>query len=284
MFGSLESLPLEAFIEQERADDHLWMFLHIPKTAGSSFGTELAKARAPYRNIHVDYTDQSVPVRDQMDASVQTFIDEMDTTPYRSCSGHFNITQANRIAESHPDSRLITFLRHPLKRVVSDYRYARTPAHPPHLDFISRFPTLDDYVNAQATHNKMFKLLVAKSNAGMPEALDYLDQRYSFIGLVEMYPMSFNVIFRLFGESRMPSVHKRRTEATKDNEVEITAPLRRKIVDANWKDMAIFAHVRDRLSAKRDEWLALRGRQGSVGTRAQGKVAREPLPSKPASG
>jgi hypothetical protein len=258
VFGSLESLPLQTFIEQERADDHLWMFLHIPKTAGSSFGAELAKARAPYRNIHINYLDKDIPARKQMDSSIQSFIQELSGKAFRSCSGHFNISQANQIAESFPSTRLMTFLRNPVKRLISDYRYARTPAHPPHLEFIARFPTLEAYVDAPESQNKMFKLLIAKSNAGISEATEYLDQRYSFIGVVEMYPMSFNVISRLFGQNEMPSVHKRRTEATQDNIVEVTAPLQRRIQETNWKDAAIYSHVRDRLSAKREEWLAMR--------------------------
>ncbi len=48
MFGSLEMLPLRAFIDEERGDDHLLMFFHVLKTAGSAFGNELARARRPY--------------------------------------------------------------------------------------------------------------------------------------------------------------------------------------------------------------------------------------------
>ena len=249
MFGDLDHLSLQRFIEQERADDHLWMFLHIPKTAGSSFGNELARVRRPYRNIHVDYTDASVPVPQQMDRAIGRFISEMPTQQFLSCSGHFNVKQADAIAASNPKTKLISFLRHPVARVISDYRYARTPAHPPYRDFIARFPTFDAYLNSPG-QNKMFRLLTGNPTMTVFDATAYIDRRYTFLGVLEMHPMSFNVMFRLFGENRMPALHTRRTEATEDNEVEVSPDLERKIRDANWKDMALYEHVCGRLSKR----------------------------------
>ncbi len=254
MFAALGSLSLEAFIQQKKRDDNLWMFLHVPKTAGSSFGSELARARQPYRNIHVDFTDASVPIRKQMDLAVQKFIGELDERTFRSCSGHFRISHADAIARKCPNSDLVTFLRHPVDRVISNYRYARTPAHPYHKEFRERFPDLESYVDMPGRQNTMFQFLIRDQAATIPKAIAYLDERYAFIGLVEMYSMSFNVIFRLFGENRLPTFHTRRTLATAENAVMVTPEVRRIISELNWKDVALYEHVRERLARKHDEW------------------------------
>jgi hypothetical protein len=39
---------------------NLWLFLHTPKTAGSSLSAEIARVTQQYRNIHVDYKTPTV--------------------------------------------------------------------------------------------------------------------------------------------------------------------------------------------------------------------------------
>ena len=162
------------------------------------------------------------------------------------------------ILEARPRSKLISFLRNPVDRVISDFRYARTPAHPPYRDFIERYPTLEAYVDSRESQNKMFRILSGNGQMPVSEAVQLLDERISFIGVVDMYPMSFNIIFRLFGHDRMPSVHKLPTEETDHNTVEASEELKHKIAALNAKDVAIYQHVRERLAGKREEWASLR--------------------------
>ncbi len=71
-----------------------------------------------------------------------------------------------------------------------------------------------------------------------------------------MKGMSANVIFRLFGQNRLPTAHERQTPPTDDNGVEVTQSLHETISKLNWKDVALYHHVRRRLASRQEEWLS----------------------------
>ena len=51
-FGDIVQGSLQDFVNANRFDTELCVFIHIPKTAGSSLSTELDRMRPPYHNIH----------------------------------------------------------------------------------------------------------------------------------------------------------------------------------------------------------------------------------------
>jgi len=259
-FSRFASLSLEKAIEQETAPDDLWIFVHIPKTAGSSFAYELSEWRRPYRRVRVDDEDTITPHKKKLERAVSQFIEDCRTTPYRACSGHMNMRHVLRIREALPGARIVSMLRHPVERVISDFRYARTPSHPPHKEFIRRFPTIESYVDSPASQNKMFRILTPDPNITMDKFYEYLDENISFVGITELYPMSVNITARLFGVDLLPISHKRnKTETTVHNEVERSPALLRRIREVNDRDVGLYRLVRDRLIARREQWLASRG-------------------------
>lgn len=258
-FSSFANLALDEFVAKESAPDDLWIFIHIPKTAGSSFASELSELRRPYRNIHVDYEDKTTPHDLKLERAVDQFIHDNQTAQFRACSGHLTMRHVHRIREAFPRSRVVSILRNPVERVISDFRYARTPSHPPYKEFIKQFPTIESYVDSPASQNKMFKFLAPEPDMRMADLFTFLDEAVSFIGLTEMYPMSFNLVMRLFGLNKLPTSHKRKTEPTKYNQVVRTPELLKRIKEANARDFATFRLVKERLLARREQWLASRG-------------------------
>ena len=258
-FSLFANFGLDEFIEKESAPDDLWIFIHIPKTAGSSFASELSDLRRPYRNIHVDYEDKTTPHDLKLERAVDQFIRDNHTAQFRACSGHIGMRYVDKIREAVPRSKVVSILRNPVERVISDFRYARTPAHPPYKDFIKQFPTIESYVDSPASQNKMFKFLAPDPEIRMADLFEYLDQGVSFIGLTEMYPMSFNIVVQLFGLNKLPTSHKRKTEPTKYNQVVRSPELLKRIKDANARDFAMFRFVKERLLSRREQWLASRG-------------------------
>jgi hypothetical protein len=258
-FSGFANLGLEEFIDKESAPDDLCIFIHIPKTAGSSFASELSDLRRPYRNIHVDYEDKTTPHDMKLEKAVDQFIQDNSSTQFHACSGHITMRHVLRLRETFPRSRVVSLLRNPVERVISDFRYARTPAHPPYKEFIKQFPTIEAYIDSPASQNKMFKFLAPDSDISMPELFEFLDDSVSFIGLTEMYPMSFNIVMQLFGLNRLPTSHKRKTEPTRYNQVARTPDLLKKIKEANARDFALFRFVKERLLSRREQWLASRG-------------------------
>jgi hypothetical protein len=257
-FDELQSDGLGAFLDRNFDPEALWLFVHIPKTAGSSLANEIARLRRPYRNIHVDYEDKDTPHEKQMQAAVDAFIRDAQEKRFRSASGHITAQHARQIREAVPNTRLVTVLRDPVARVISDYRYARTPSHPPYQDFIRRFPTINHYVESRNSQNKMVKHL----GSGKPSEVF---EEFTFLGALELYPMSFNILFRLMGENVMPQLHERKTEGTANNKVELTPELTREIKDANAEDVRIFNAVRDALRTQRNAWAEIRKKPGPKG-------------------
>ncbi|WP_185209213.1 sulfotransferase family 2 domain-containing protein [Sphingomonas sp. NBWT7] len=261
-FGDIETGGLRDFLVADRFVDQLCVFIHVPKTAGSSLSAELARMRAPYHNIHRRYFHGGDTVTfSSLEEEIDTIIDSGALAAARSCSGHFTWDQAAPIRAARPDARFFTFLRDPVQRVISDYRYSRTPTHPTYRETIARFPTIESYVEARETQDKMARFLLPGDVRDRDAIEAFLTSRYAFVGLLEMYPLSFNILSRLLGENLLPSEHRRRTENTGDNEVADTPELRAFILDHNKRDRDLYVAAHRRLLAIRDEWRTLRAHE-----------------------
>lgn len=288
--GRLGTLPLERFISESAALDALWLFLHIHKTAGSSLSAELGELRRPYCNIHLDDAQElragvSSDVRlALLDPHVDAMIEADRRTPFGSASGHLSGVQAERIRTAIERTKLFTFLRHPVDRVTSHYRYQRSPLHPPHETFLARYPTLASYVEEGADDN----LMVRRLSLGPDEPVDAVIERvaatYAFVGIVEMYPLSFNILSRLFGEDRMPTRRERVTPPGTDPDAVLTPELRRRIAGRNEGDMRLYTHFRDLLEPHRLSWRATIGATPRATRQTRAGVTSPSAPAPKASG
>lgn len=257
-FGDLGHVGLQHFIDTNRFTSELCVFVHIPKTAGSSFSTELEKLRPPYTNIHRQYHGVDVVTFSRIEDELDRVTGQDSFAAGNSCSGHFSWTQAEPIRTARPDARFVTFLRDPIKRVISDYRYARTPTHPTYKQFIARYPDIESYVESPESQDKMARFLLPAKERARAEIEQFLNREYAFIGLLEMYPMSFNILSRLLGKDQMPVEHKRKTVQTADNAVNENDSLHEMIAEYNPRDKMLYDIVRRKLVTVRDDWRALR--------------------------
>lgn len=247
---------LDRFIAANAFADALGIFIHIPKTAGSSLGTELGRMRRPYINIHRRYFYGDTVTFSRIEDDIDDVVHDGVLPRTRSCSGHFSWTQAAPLRAARPDARTFTFLRDPVARIVSDYRYSRTPSHPTYAQTIARFPTIEQYIDAPETRDKMARFTIPPDVVARPQIDAFVSTHYAFIGLLEAYPMSFNILARLLGHDRLPSEHKRRTEATQENAVALTDELRAAIADRNPRDVALYQIVQEKLATVTGEWMA----------------------------
>jgi hypothetical protein len=257
-FGDLGSSGLGDFLATDSFTDELCVFIHIPKTAGSSLSTEIARMRPPYHNIHRRYFHGETVTFSSIEEEVASVIDSGAMASARSCSGHFTWDQAEPIRRARPDARFVTFLRDPVRRLISDYRYSRTPIHPTYRETIARFPTIESYVEARETQDKMARFMLPDDVTDHTAIKDFVKERYAFVGLLEMYPLSFNILSRLLGDNLLPSEHKRKTEDTQDNLIEDTPDLHDFILSHNPRDSDLYEIARQRLLAIREDWRTLR--------------------------
>jgi len=252
------------FRDQSDRDGLLWVFQHIPKTAGSSFRQEIAARLQPDANIHADHADRSRRAADSLQDALERFVVAYPQRQHRFASGHLRHAHVQRIASLGPQVRLVTMLRDPVARMVSDYRYMRTPSHPTFQDVIARYPSLADYVADPVTHNKMFKFLRPRGNSSVADVIADMERRFSFVGTQDDYSLALRTLLRLLGVDASPKVHTRRTVDSADNAVDELEQLRPRLEEANALDRALHDHFSSRLGAVRaalQQWLDERAPQ-----------------------
>lgn len=244
---------IEAYFEAGALRTGPCVFVHVPKTAGTSLRNELASFLQPDINIMVDYTDTSRSFHDRMDDAVDRFLDIAEGIGVRFASGHILARHVARIGARLPETRFVTFLRDPVQRIVSDYRYQRSPKHPVHAEFIDRMPTLEHYIQVVPEQNKMAQHLVPLSilgHADPAECVDSVMRNYAFVGIQDMYPVSVRTLTTLLGNPLWP---KLRQNVNEDGDAATVTPDMANTIRAlNPIDTALYDHFAGKLGAVRE--------------------------------
>lgn len=252
----LVDADIEGYLAENRGNDRCWFFIHIPKTAGSSFRRELATTLRPNYNVHVDRKRQSEPHHQKILAATQEFNAQLKEQTFRFASGHVPISLLKAQVDTWQEFKLITMLRDPAIRTVSDYRYQTTPAHPSHREFIERFPTFEKYLRAPRLSNRMVNFLRPSEDATVEDCIAFVVERFAFVGLVEMYPLSVRLVTRLMEQERSPTVYVRKTEDNEHNQLEITPELLDRVREINSLDVALYDYFHDKLRRVREQVFA----------------------------
>ncbi|MFC7703241.1 sulfotransferase family 2 domain-containing protein [Plastorhodobacter daqingensis] len=247
-FSQLNRDNVQQYLWANGDPSALWIFQHIPKTAGSSLTVELRKNRPPYRNFFADFSS-SVGPRDQMRALAETADLAPSKKPLRSASGHFFASEMDVLLKRYPDARLFTFVRDPIERVVSSYRYSRTPDHPQWEKMLLDYPDIETFIDRSPiarNETAFFMLGVRTGNA--QEVASAALERFNFIGCLEKYPASFRALSSMLWRRSDPEVRVRVTHATEHNRVELSESIRAQIERKNYLDLEIYKQVMNKLT------------------------------------
>lgn len=229
------------------ADDALWLFVHIPKTAGSSFRNTLAQHLVPEHNINITGLRGRFSRTQAFSRAIDQFLACDSEQRFVFASGHITMLEVVRIRESlGRPVKLLTMLRDPVQRVISDYRYQCTPAHAGHEAFRAAFPTLESFVEARRSQNKMFRYLSLPGET-VAAATARIELEFSFVGVAEMYPESVQLCSSLIGPRFSPKARLNPTQNTSENDVKVGAELLDRIRRMNRKDEHLWGHFRERL-------------------------------------
>ncbi len=245
----------QKYFDDVTARKPLWLFVHVPKTAGSSLNGELVPILSPSHHIFVDYNAlDRRPFHEMLEESVSRFIDLAGTRRYAYCTGHINAGHVSRIARSVPDVRPMTLLRDPVSRFVSDYRYQCSPMHPGHEEFRRHHPAIESYLELPGEWNKASGHLLPpelRQDGDATACVNYLTARYDLIGIQEDYALTLRLISTLAGAPRRPTVRKRINTPTAETNVVLSSETEARIRSRNALDIAVYEVLAARFAGVR---------------------------------
>jgi hypothetical protein len=247
----------------------LWLFVHVPKTAGSSMEMEMTSIHKPSANIEIDYTEKNKTYKVLFDEAVARFIERHKQAPFQFATGHVQARHTELIRKSIPNVRVFSMLRNPIARIISDYRYQRSDMNLAREAFIANTPDFATYTARPFVHNKTAIALVPRPivDAGDgPAAVDYVMNNYVFIGLQEMYPLCLRALTTMMGQPRAPEARVRVNPASEANQVVLTPEEEKELRRLNAMDIALFQAFTQKWKPIRDslrDYLVTRGRQAA---------------------
>lgn len=218
MIGSLFDLGVKTFIEcsLDNSEDlrKPLVFIHVGKTAGSSFREELADRFQPCENVFVDFSKIELPVSNEKYAAVMAAnlasLGERRLKKCRMVSGHFwydQIAECRQLAEG----RLITFLRNPISRLASSYEYHSSDAHPDRDSFAAEYPTFRHYIQDPKNINGMYRQLTPANFHDGADAAEWIKRNYYWVGLQENYVASVKLLLAMNGMRFAPQHNIRKS-------------------------------------------------------------------------
>ncbi len=169
-----------------------FIFLHIPKTAGTSLRALVEQAYPADACVHIyqaNSTDFYETIRHDVDKAKVLY-------------GHTSYG-IHRWFGIEP--RYITFVRHPIARVISLYNHIRRHKESPHYrDIHEGGMTLRDMIQAEIsveTNNHMARIIggyggteTTDDSAILDNAIAHIEQHFEFVGLTERLRTSVNIL------------------------------------------------------------------------------------------
>ncbi len=257
----------DRYFDPQRTEGAFWLFQHVPKTAGSSLRDEICDAlheRRRETNIHLDGTDPAIPFHIRLDQAAESFAARCAQDRYRFASGHLFARHVAHIRAAVPGTHVLTYLRDPVARFVSDFRYQRSAMHPGHDAFRRNVPDIEAFLALGWTTNQMAQYLLPPDvvRTGDPAAgVEYLLSHFEFIGVQDDYDASFGILAQLLGIDGVPHHRARTNPPTPDNPATIDPALAARLEAAHALDRALYEHIRQGLEAVKGDlaaWLARR--------------------------
>lgn len=164
------------------------VFVHIPKTAGLSLHSALEKIYGKEATFRVGNEDELQHLRKLPDQVInKTFL-----------SGHFFYGDIKN--RCHADAILISVLRDPVKRILSNYNYITTwEAHPLHKQTVQQ--SFSDHVYA---NRNFLRGLCCRHLSGIPQAdaaIEAISSRYALVGTTEHLSAFSAALSQIIGEN-----------------------------------------------------------------------------------
>lgn len=173
------------------------MYCHLPKCAGTTVVEHLSTLRQAYS---IQYNN--------VEASFQNYLGTPNNGKF--VYGHFRHQQMEALEDSGRQYKMFTFLRDPIERLVSAYRYTVYQG-PNASKYRQKWPTFEAYAEWYPA-NDVAAWLIGGAES-VDEYIEKLEARFDFIGVQEHFDKSMARLMRLLGSEYRPGPRRNVTQA-----------------------------------------------------------------------
>ena len=177
-------------------DDPFYLFMHIPKTAGTTFRS-IVDEQYGFQNVLTYYNQNSTQLLDNLEMTLQAGFHD-----YRALIGHFQY--GVHLPLTWP-SKYVTFLRDPVERAASSYYENVKIMSPAVLDGDGKLMGLTDCLREreQFFANQQIKMMIGKGSMetidahDLERAQDNIQKDFIFTGIAEYFDASILLLSRI---------------------------------------------------------------------------------------
>ncbi len=159
-------------------DNDICLFMHIPKTAGTSVGKALQASFDVFHSVAWTHVGKSFRAKTKKALYART-----RSAQRQVLMGHFSWIEVQYWKNQELPIKLATIIRDPLARFVSNYNYNCSSSHPLNGQFRERFPNMEAYARQLESDHQLNVMIGAFYS--FDHALELLCKYYTFIGVTE---------------------------------------------------------------------------------------------------
>lgn len=154
------------------------LFVHIPKTAGVSVGKAFQETFDRFYSVQWDNIGPSFRHSTRMAMYSQT-----QKNGRQVIMGHFGWPELQVWRNHEIPIKCGTIFRDPVARMISDFNYNCSPAHPQHAAFKEKFPNIEVYIRNTILDFQITQAVGFISS--FQNLLEKLIKYYTFLGITE---------------------------------------------------------------------------------------------------
>ncbi len=209
------------------------LFIHIPKTAGTSLRLSIEKYFGK-KNTFYDYSSHSKETSKEIidcaynSKDLYKLYQKISKLKCSFLSGHFNV---NKYTPLYDTLNVVSFVRNPLEQILSHYNHYQN-LHYYDKDFVSFIK------------EPRFRNLQSKALNGKPIAL------YGFLGLTEEYKVSIDIFNAYYGTD-LKYIHTNAKQKNSLNIEDIDEDTLKLIVRLNKNDIKLYEAVKRQFEVRK---------------------------------
>lgn len=216
------------------------MNIHIPKTAGTTLRVQMSRHT---QILGADLLGSFDNYYQALRQAAIARLPELRKEGIQFMSGHYRYRDIRDVLESEKcDISLITFVRDPIMRTLSDYFYCISSRHNAQKQFIAEYPTLEHYLNNRGQMNKQFQYLCMAENDSVEMVFENLQTHFDFVGVTERFETHCEWFLSQLGLKKESSVREN-TNLNREAMQEAYLQHQDQMRDALDKDMALYQMI-----------------------------------------